>query len=454
MGIKAELSGFLNHLPAVDGPAERKALLTFTGPAELGIYLDWHGANIAFTERLLEELSRRGKDTLVGFLAGLPVAPQVANSVERQDKLAILRRQVEALDEAGFRAEFPVPLQPSAVQPEPPADPAMLAAATINEVLAPYYKLGAESLRQQAGGRAVALAERMEEKVEEALSGDLAAGALLNIFRQNPEAAQAGLLVVLKTRLTGDPGLASELARLFSSAAEEPERGGLGALVEVSHKIGVVKGDVVGAVVGADVMDRIQKVSVAQTIDTVEEGATVVGTVLGNSGLMQIGGQHHHGNTIDTGGGGYVGGDLQVGSDYIGRDQAIGGDRISGDQISVGDIVGSAGIAIGRGAQATVTQGVSSEALARLFGTIYQTIEARPEDPDIDKQELVETVQKIEKESAKGEEANPNRVERWLKFLADMAPDILEVTAATLANPITGVAAVIRNVAKRASAET
>ena len=46
----------------------------------------------------------------------------------------------------------------------------------------------------------------------------------------------------------------------------------------------------------------------------------------------------------------------------------------------------------------------------------------------------------------------PNKVERWLKFLADMAPDILEVTAATLANPIAGVATAIRKIAEKAQA--
>ena len=40
MGVKAELSSFLNHLPGVDGPGERKVLLTFTGQSELGIYLE------------------------------------------------------------------------------------------------------------------------------------------------------------------------------------------------------------------------------------------------------------------------------------------------------------------------------------------------------------------------------------------------------------------------------
>jgi hypothetical protein len=96
---------------------------------------------------------------------------------------------------------------------------------------------------------------------------------------------------------------------------------------------------------------------------------------------------------------------------------------------------------------------VGVEDLARLFAQIYQQIDARPEDPDVDKEELTETVQKVEQEAAKGEEANPTKVERWLKFLGNVAPDILEVTVACLTNPLAGVGTVIRKIAEKARAE-
>ncbi|MFL7791007.1 MAG: CHAT domain-containing protein [Anaerolineae bacterium] len=157
---------------------------------------------------------------------------------------------------------------------------------------------------------------------------------------------------------------------------------------------------------------------------------------------------------VNTGGGAYIGGDVSVGGDFVGRDQ-ISHHEVHGDQITVGDVSGGTGIAIGRGAQATVTQtqGLSGDEIAKLFQSVYQKIEARPEDPDVDKEEVTETVKKIEAEAAKGEEANPNKVERWLKTLGTMAPDILEVTAACLVNPVTGIAAVIRKVAEKAKKE-
>ena len=129
------------------------------------------------------------------------------------------------------------------------------------------------------------------------------------------------------------------------------------------------------------------------------------------------------------------------------------GKSSSGDHISVGDISHGTGIAIGRGAQATVTQGLSSEDLSELFATIYREIERRPTDPDVDKEEITEAVQRIEKEAAKGQDANPSKIERWLHSLARMAPDILDVTAACLSSPAVGIATTIRKIAQKAKEE-
>jgi len=158
---------------------------------------------------------------------------------------------------------------------------------------------------------------------------------------------------------------------------------------------------------------------------------------------------------IDTGGGAYVRGSVHInGGDFVGRNKVVHGDevhgdKVGGDKITTGDISGT-GIAIGRGAQSTVTQGLGGDELARLFATIYRQIETRPEDPDVDKEELHETVKKVQQETAKGEQANAKKVRRWLKTLGMMAPDILEVTVACLTNPVAGVADVIRKVAAKA----
>jgi hypothetical protein len=121
----------------------------------------------------------------------------------------------------------------------------------------------------------------------------------------------------------------------------------------------------------------------------------------------------------------------------------------TGDQIKVGDVSQSY-VAIGRQSRVTVTHGLQGEELARLFAAAYQRIEARPEDRDVDKTEIKETVQKIEQEVAQGEQANPNKIDRWLKTLEKIAPDILEVIVTALLNPGAGAAAVVRKVAEKA----
>lgn len=158
---------------------------------------------------------------------------------------------------------------------------------------------------------------------------------------------------------------------------------------------------------------------------------------------------------------------VHITGDIVGRDKKItgdevhgdkvsgdkfGGDKVSGDKNTVGNVSGGT-VAQGRGAQATSTSGVSGDELAALFINIYESIANRAEDPDVDKEEIQETVQKIEQEAAKGEDANPKKVERWLTSVARMAPDILDVVTATLINPAAGVAEVIHKLAKKAKAE-
>jgi hypothetical protein len=124
----------------------------------------------------------------------------------------------------------------------------------------------------------------------------------------------------------------------------------------------------------------------------------------------------------------------------------------TGDQIKIGHIGSMKQSVIGSGT-VNVHQGLGGDELTELFASIYECIKARPPDPDVDKEELSENVQRIEREAAKGEEANDNKIERWLRTLAAMAPDIFEVTVAALTHPLAGVATAIRKIALKASEE-
>ena len=131
------------------------------------------------------------------------------------------------------------------------------------------------------------------------------------------------------------------------------------------------------------------------------------------------------------------------------KDEAGGGVSIS----IGGDVEGSQVIGAGRDVH-IAPEKLDSDEIARAFAAIYEQIEARPPDPKVDRAEIKETVEKIKAEVRKEDEANPDKVERWFRFLAEMAPDVLELVAATLASPIAGVGTVIRNVAERAKGGT
>lgn len=146
--------------------------------------------------------------------------------------------------------------------------------------------------------------------------------------------------------------------------------------------------------------------------------------------------------------GGSVGGSIVTGDNNAFTQ--VGGDQVGGDKITTGDISGST-VAMGREAQ--VRQGISGEELAAIFQTVYQKIEARPQDPDVDQEEIVAQVQQIEAETAVPGQPNESKLERWLRNLARMAPDIVDVMAASLAGPVAGAAAVLRKIIARVKSE-
>ena len=139
-------------------------------------------------------------------------------------------------------------------------------------------------------------------------------------------------------------------------------------------------------------------------------------------------------------GGMHVDGGMSVGGDYVGGNKTV-------NQHAGGDIVG-------RDKITTTTTGLSADQvqqLAAAFAKIQQQIDARPPDPNVEKDEIKRAVDDVKTEVQKGDAANPNKVERWLTNLGAMAPDILKVTAATLASPISGIATAIQLIAKKAA---
>lgn len=211
------------------------------------------------------------------------------------------------------------------------------------------------------------------------------------------------------------------------------------AAVHSEQNVDTLRGQAVGVIDNSG-SERPGGISTRQRFGTIEEGGSAVGAVLGGEGGdIHVGGrQNYDRREVRTEGGAYVEGSVQTG----------GGDFAGRDMNKVGTVSNST-FAVGSGSQATSSQGVSGQDLATLFGSVYRLIESRPEKPDVDKDELQEMVRRIEAEAGKGEEGNPDKVRRRLKALADVAPDVLKVTAATLTNPVVGVASAIASVAER-----
>ena len=126
---------------------------------------------------------------------------------------------------------------------------------------------------------------------------------------------------------------------------------------------------------------------------------------------------------------------------------------VASNSITTGDITNATGIAIGPGARATVTQvsrGASDEVIA-VFNTLTARVAALPDSPD--RAVALSAVKALEAEAKKGDQADEGNVSRWLKFLAQAAPDIWEVAVDTFHNPIKGLSTVFKKVAERAKAE-
>lgn len=122
-----------------------------------------------------------------------------------------------------------------------------------------------------------------------------------------------------------------------------------------------------------------------------------------------------------------------------------------GDSYRFSQIEGS-NIAAGRAAQINIGAGSAAE-IRRQFEPIYEKIQDRPVEKPEDREILLETVQEIQEEVGKKDEADEGRLGRWFRLLAVMAPDILEVTLDTILNPLNGISTVVQKIAERAKAE-
>jgi hypothetical protein len=156
-------------------------------------------------------------------------------------------------------------------------------------------------------------------------------------------------------------------------------------------------------------------------------GATAVG-----KGGVYVGGKNtgniNTGTQVDTGGGAYVRGNVSAGGDFVGRDQTMHGDRIT-----TGDVSGT-GVAIGRDANAGVTQGVSPRELESLFAPLLAAVaQYAPADR---REGALQQVQVLKAEVAKGEKADDGKIAKIVDGLLEMVPKAVGSIVSTFAAPI------------------
>ena len=123
----------------------------------------------------------------------------------------------------------------------------------------------------------------------------------------------------------------------------------------------------------------------------------------------------------------------------IGGSVDTGGGDIAGGDIKKGDVYQS--------------HGLQASEVKELFSPIYQLIDQKETLPVEDQADLKVMVAEIEGEAIKGNEADETLIGRHLRNIARMAPDILDVTLKTIANPVLGLAAIAQKIASKVNNE-
>ena len=141
-----------------------------------------------------------------------------------------------------------------------------------------------------------------------------------------------------------------------------------------------------------------------------------------------------------------------MGTGQKNKDHPASATHAKGDRNVMSGNVSSGGIVVqGRNAKVSVqqTSGVSIDEISAVFDKLYQYIETRPPDPNVDKEEILETVQKMQEEVSQEGGVNETKLSRWMDNLTKMAPDVVDVVLASLGGPVSGTVAVLKKIADR-----
>ena len=124
---------------------------------------------------------------------------------------------------------------------------------------------------------------------------------------------------------------------------------------------------------------------------------------------------------------------------------------------NISDVSGNVNIA-GGNITATQTTGLTGAEIKQLFDGLYTTIDARPDLPAATKtglkSEVEEIQEKVDGAVEKKEKLDESFLLRRFQSIARMAPDILDVVVASLANPLGGLGVAVAKIAQKAKEGT
>ena len=124
---------------------------------------------------------------------------------------------------------------------------------------------------------------------------------------------------------------------------------------------------------------------------------------------------------------------------------------------NISDVSGTVNIAGGDITTHHTTTGLSGPEIQQLFDSVYSRIESRPGTSPAQKEDLKAEVQEIQititEAIEKNKEVDESFLRRRFRNIARMAPDVVDVIAATLANPLAGLGAIVKKVAQKAKEE-
>ena len=96
---------------------------------------------------------------------------------------------------------------------------------------------------------------------------------------------------------------------------------------------------------------------------------------------------------------------------------------------------------------------VNATNITNVFKPIYRAVDEHPTLPAAIKEDVKAELKDVEKEIQKGDQADESGVTRHLRNVQRMAPDILDVVVATLANPVAGLGMVAKKIAGKMAGE-